>query len=101
MDDCKSETTGVYHMVSQGKTSLHGFATAILEEYSSLNMAKDWTPLKVQPEDIQAISTQDYPTPATRPANSCLDCNKLERDFSVKLPYWRNALTIELNKLHN
>lgn len=101
LHDWKSETTGVYHMVNQGETSWHGFATAIVEEYSSLQVAKGWMPLKVKPEDIHAITTQDYPTPASRPANSCLEGRKLERDFLVTLPEWRSALAVEMSQMES
>lgn len=38
---------------------------------------------------VNAITTADYPTPAKRPANSRLDCGKLERTFGVTQPDWR------------
>ena len=34
----------------------------------------------------------DYPTPAQRPANSQLDCTKLERTFSMRLPAWQDGV---------
>jgi dTDP-4-dehydrorhamnose reductase len=90
-------TTGTYHLVNAGQTSWHGFATAIVAEYSRLQLSKDWPPLMVKA--IHAITTQDFPTPAARPANSRLDTSKLMRDFSVLLPDWRDALVEELNQL--
>ena len=92
-----NDTTGVYHMVNAGQTTWHGFASAIIEEYSRLQKAKQWPPLKVQ--DIKPISTQEFPTPAARPANSCLDTTKLTRDFSIQLADWREALKLEFVKL--
>lgn len=91
-----NETTGVYHLVNAGQTSWHGFATAIVEEYTRLQCIHGWPLLKVTPANIQAITTQEFPTLAIRPANSCLDCIKLARDFSVELPGWRDALIAEL-----
>lgn len=92
-----NDTTGVYHMVNAGQTTWHGFASAIIEEYANLQKVKQWPPLKVQ--DIKPISTQEFPTPAARPANSCLDTTKLTRDFSIQLPDWREALKLEFEKL--
>lgn len=92
-----SEATGTYHLVNAGQTSWHGFATAIVEEYSRLQLSKGWPLLKV--ETIQAITTKDFPTPAARPANSCLNTSKLMQDFAVELPNWRDALVEELNQL--
>jgi dTDP-4-dehydrorhamnose reductase len=91
------EVSGTYHLVNTGQTSWHGFATAIVEEYSRLQLSKAWPPLKVK--EIQAITTSEFPTPAVRPANSRLDTSKLMQDFSVQLPDWHDALVQELNQL--
>lgn len=87
---------GTYHLVNAGQTSWHGFAVAIVEEYNRIQIAHGLPLLKASPENIHAITTQDYPTPAVRPANSCLDCSKLENDFSARLPDWHAALIAEL-----
>jgi dTDP-4-dehydrorhamnose reductase len=91
------EVSGTYHLVNTGQTSWHGFATAIVEEYTRLQLSKNWPPLKVK--KIQAITTSEFPTPAVRPTNSRLDTSKLVQDFSVQLPDWRDALIQELNQL--
>lgn len=93
------ERAGVYHLVNAGHTTWHGFASAIVEAYTQLQPVRHWQPLKVT--NIEAIATADYPTPAARPANSCLDCTKLNTDFSVQLPDWRDALMAELKALPN
>jgi dTDP-4-dehydrorhamnose reductase len=41
---------------------------------------------------VQAIATADYPLPAKRPANSCLDTSKLRKTFGLVLPDWRQGL---------
>ncbi len=41
---------------------------------------------------VYGITTAEYPTPAARPANSRLDCTKLQRDFGLQLPDWRNGV---------
>jgi dTDP-4-dehydrorhamnose reductase len=99
MSNWQNELTGIYHLVNAGQTSWHGFATAIVEEYNRIQMAHGLPLLKVSPEKIHAISTQEYPTPAVRPANSCLDCTKLAKDFSVTLPDWHAALITELQAI--
>lgn len=95
----QAETTDTYHLVNAGQTSWHGFARAIVEEYAQLQAIRGWPSLKVGPKDIQAITTKEFPTPAVRPANSCLDCAKLARDFSVQLPDWHESLVSELQAL--
>jgi dTDP-4-dehydrorhamnose reductase len=80
---------GVYHMASAGVTSWHGFAEAILDEMDGANRK-----CKV----VEAISTLEYPTPARRPAYSVLGCDKLEQTFGLRLPDWREALNLVLEK---
>ena len=99
MGHWQNELVGTYHMVNAGQTTWHGFAMAIVEEYNRIQMAHGLPLLKASPENIHAISTQQYPTPAVRPANSCLDCTKLAKDFSVRLPDWHVALIAELQAL--
>lgn len=88
---------GVYHLVNNGTTNWYEFAKAIVEEHKRQQTIKAWPSLKVV--NIQAITTQDYPTSAARPKNSCLDISKLQHDFSVRLPDWRDALVKELQEL--
>ncbi|MDO9151948.1 MAG: dTDP-4-dehydrorhamnose reductase [Methylotenera sp.] len=99
LDQWQGDASGIYHLVNAGYTTWHGFAIAIVEEYSRLEAVKGWQPLKAQVENIQAITTADYPTPAVRPANSRLDCSRLLRDFSISIPDWREALIAELQAL--
>jgi dTDP-4-dehydrorhamnose reductase len=39
-----------------------------------------------------AIKSTEYPAPARRPANSRLDCAKIERQFGIRLPSWQRSL---------
>lgn len=94
-----NEISGTYHLVNAGQTSWHGFAMAIIEGYNRIQMAHGQPLLKVNLDHIYAISTQQYPTPAVRPANSCLNCSKLANDFSVTLPDWHQALITELQAI--
>jgi dTDP-4-dehydrorhamnose reductase len=75
---------GIYHAAATGDTTWHGFASAIIAA------AK---PLGVPQIPVLPITTAEYPTPVRRPANSCLDCGKLERVFGVRLPTWQQGLT--------
>jgi dTDP-4-dehydrorhamnose reductase len=74
---------GIYHAAGTGHTTWHGFATAIFEEAA----VHGWP----QPP-VHAIATADWPTPARRPADSRLDCTRLEAAFGVRLPAWRESL---------
>ena len=48
--------------------------------------------LRLTPEAINPIATCEYPTPARRPANSRLDCAKLESEFGLQMPDWQPYL---------
>ncbi|WP_405384873.1 dTDP-4-dehydrorhamnose reductase [Maribacter sp. LLG6340-A2] len=70
---------GVYHYSNEGVASWYDFAKAIFEE-SEVNV-------KVLP-----IKTEQYPTPATRPAFSVLDKTKIKQLMKIEIPYWRSSL---------
>ena len=84
--------TGVYHFTNAGSTSWHGFACEIINEYNRMATSRDWPALKVNIDNIMAIATADYPTPAMRPANSRLDNTKLKQMFNLELPSWQQGL---------
>ena len=43
-------------------------------------------------KEVTPISTAEYPTPAKRPANSVLNCSKIERHFGIRPRYWEGSL---------
>jgi len=76
---------GTYHYVGQPTVSWYDFAHAIFEEAVSVGL------IQTRPPMI-AITTQDFPTPARRPANSTLDTSRIEATFGYSSPNWRKAL---------
>jgi dTDP-4-dehydrorhamnose reductase len=85
---------GLYHLVNTGRASWHEFATAIVDDANVLRREAGRAPLLVK--SIHPISTEQYPTPAKRPANSLLDTSKLTKDFGILTPHWRKSLQQEL-----
>jgi dTDP-4-dehydrorhamnose reductase len=83
---------GIFHLACAGETTWAGFASAIFESFRVLGKRVP----KVTP-----ITSSEYPTPAGRPANSRLDCSKLERVHNITLPSWRASLTACLERLTN
>jgi dTDP-4-dehydrorhamnose reductase len=71
---------GVYHAAGSGTTTWRGFAEEVFRHSSALGGPA---------AEVRPIASADYPTPAPRPANSQLDCTKLERTFGVRLPAWQ------------
>lgn len=86
----QSDLTGIYHLTNSNTTSWHGFSSEIILQYTKLAVNNNWPALKLQ--EIAAITTADYPTPAVRPANSVLNNAKLFEQFGVKLPTWQDGL---------
>jgi dTDP-4-dehydrorhamnose reductase len=83
---------GLVHLAAAGKTSWHGFATAIVAGLRARGVAL--TATRVAP-----IATADYPTRAKRPANSRLDLTRLDTAFGITPPGWDVALDAELDRL--
>ena len=83
--------SGIYNLTSSGETSWFGFTKEILTKA----VARLGTPLP----NLVPITTADYPTPAKRPANSRLSCQRLEDTFAVSLPHWEQALELVLETL--
>ena len=83
---------GTWHLVAAGQTTWHGFAEAIF-------VAAVERGLLPRAPRVLPITTVDYPTPARRPAYSCLDTTALQRDFGVELPQWRDGLAAVMDEL--
>ena len=86
----QTDLTGVYHLTNSNNTSWHGFSSEIIRQYAKFAEKQNWPALKLQ--EIAAITTADYPTPAVRPANSVLNNAKLFEQFGIKLPTWQDGL---------
>lgn len=89
-DGWREEFRGVYHAAGAGWTTWHGLATAVFE-YAG--------PLGHKVPAVDAIRTEDWPTPAKRPADSRLDCGKLARVFGVRQPDWRSGVARVVTEL--
>lgn len=81
---------GTYNLTGAGATTWHGFADRIFQR---LERAEGRRPR------LRAIATTDYPTPASRPANSRLDCARVRAVFGVTLPAWEDSLDRVLDRL--
>ena len=48
---------------------------------------------------INPIETKDYPTTAKRPHFSVLNKSKIEKEFGLEIPYWKDSLDECLTRL--
>ncbi|HEX5329490.1 dTDP-4-dehydrorhamnose reductase [Sulfuricurvum sp.] len=69
----------IYHYSNEGVASWYDFAKAIFE-------------LSGVACHVNPITTDQYPTPASRPHYSVLNKSKFKADFSIPIPYWRDSL---------
>jgi dTDP-4-dehydrorhamnose reductase len=79
--------SGIYHVAAAGETSWHGYARFVLQRVQAAGRA-----LKAGPEQVLAIPSAAYPTPAKRPHNSRLDTHKLRNTFGLHLPRWQDGV---------
>ncbi len=80
--DTSPELRGIFHLTAAGETSWAGFA----EEVFAVSRR-----LGGQVAEVRHISTAEYPTPARRPTNSRLNCDKLAAVHGIRLPAWQSA----------
>ena len=78
--------SGIYHFSGAPNVSWADFARVIFH-MSGMSV------------NVTGIPTTEYPTPATRPLNSRLDCSKISRIYGIRRPDWRDGLRDVLTKL--
>lgn len=79
---------GIYHYSNEGDITWHDFAVAICEIIGS-----DCT--------VDPITTDQYPTPAPRPAYSVLSKDKIQRNFGIRLLPWRQSLETCISRMRS
>lgn len=78
---------GIYHYSNQGRISWHEFAVAIKELTGSACT-------------VNPIPSEQFPTPAKRPAFSLLDTNKIRNTFHCSIPEWKDSLQVCIKLLN-
>lgn len=84
--------SGLWHLTAAGRTSWHGFAQAIVDHAHARGIL-------ASPPRVTPITTAEFPTPARRPAWSCLDTSELESTFEIVLPAWQAELGETLDRM--
>jgi dTDP-4-dehydrorhamnose reductase len=84
---------GTYHCCGSTALTWYDFASHIF------SMAKNSDDLSLK--NIIPIPTEQFPTPAPRPAYSILDCRKLYSTFGVLLPELTDSLKNFFNDIEN
>jgi dTDP-4-dehydrorhamnose reductase len=85
---------GVHHFTDAGTASWYDFAVAIQEEALEIGLLE-------RPVPIIPIRTQDYPTPARRPAYGVLDKTATYSALGAPAAHWRAELRDALTQFGN
>ncbi len=75
---------GIYHFANQGKTNWYDFAKAIIK----LDAIKQQYTMPI----LTPVTTKEFPTAATRPKNTLLNCAKIQKNFGIIAQPWQQAL---------
>lgn len=74
-----TQSPEIYHYSNEGTTSWYDFALAIFE-------------LSGVECNVNPITTDQYPTLATRPYYSLLNKAKIKQEYNIVIPYWKDSL---------
>ena len=85
---------GLYHLAASGSATWHAYACHVIDRAR----AAGW-PVKVTPQAIRAIRSDEYQTPTKRPANSRLDTRRLCTTFDLHMPHWTHGVDHMLEQI--
>ena len=77
--ETEPKTYGIFHFSNYPETTWFEFAQKIAEFSGS----------KIK---LNAITTEDFPTPAKRPKRSTMCLDKIENTYKIQLKHWENSL---------
>ena len=83
----QSKKYGIYHYSNEGVASWYDFAFNIFK-LAEINC------------NLKPIRSQDYPTPAKRPAFSVLDKSKIKKTFQFEIPHWQDSLSKAIQNIN-
>jgi dTDP-4-dehydrorhamnose reductase len=87
-----ADVGGIYHAAGAGETTWHGFAAEAVRQLREKEPEARFA-------EIEAITTDEYPTPAKRPMNSRMNCERLAERFKWRMMDWRDSLRKVLAEL--
>jgi len=83
---------GVYHACGAGTTTWFGFAEAFLALAQLREPQQRFARLL-------PIKSSEYPTAARRPSNSRLNCEKLAKTLSFRMPAWQDSVAKVMSEI--
>lgn len=80
---------GIFHFTDEGVCSWYDFTKAIFR-YAGIKNCK-----------VVPVTTEDYPTAATRPLYSVLDKTMIKKTYGIEIPHWEESLALCLAQFHD
>ena len=74
------EKSGLYHLADSGYCSRYEWAKFIIEQASQKE--------NIKAREIIRAKSNDFPSPASRPARSAMSCKKFKETFNITMPAW-------------
>lgn len=84
---------GIYHVAAAGETTWHGYARFVVGKAQQRGDL-----LKAGPDQVDAVPTTAFPTPARRPHNSRLSTARFRAAFDLTLPPWQQGVARMLDE---
>ena len=75
------QNCGLYHFSNEGVASWYDFAKAVFD-------------IKSLDVNLKPLKTAEYPMLAKRPQYTLMDKSKIKNAFNIKIPYWRDSLSL-------
>lgn len=85
---------GLYHLAASGSTTWHAYARYLVAGAAARGM-----PLRLSPERIRAVPSNEYPAAALRPHNSRMDSSRLATALKIHMPDWSLDVDTLLDEL--
>lgn len=86
------QLSGTYHLCAAGHTSWADYARFVFTCAREMGQS-------LACQEVVGIPSQDYPTPARRPLNSRLNCQRFTHTFGLALPPWQAGVRRMLQEL--
>ena len=81
----ESENYGIYNYSNEGTISWFDFAKEIYNQGKTTEILNSSC-------NIQAVSSDKFPTKAKRPVNSVLSKEKIKKELNISVPLWKDSL---------
>ena len=101
-DPALKDWSGILNLAPSGRTSWFDYASlglAILNKATHAAASEEARQAMPRPSwqvqrmpTLEPIPASSYPTPARRPANSCLDLGRIENVWGLRMPAWDSLL---------